>query len=140
MIKKGDNVTVHYRGVLTDGKEFDSSEGREPLQFTFGIGAMIPGFEKAVGTMKAGETKTVTIKAAEAYGPSRQDLVMEVPRDRLPPGLPSRVGDKLQMRNSRGGTTEVKIIKATDTAITIDANHELAGQDLIFTIKLLTVK
>jgi peptidylprolyl isomerase len=140
MPKKGDLVVVHYRGALTDGKEFDSSEGREPLQFTFGAGSMISGFEKAVSSMKVGETKTVTIKAKEAYGPFRKELVMEIGREKLPPGLPVKAGDKLQINNPRGGASAVRVIRTTDSSITVDANHELAGQDLVFTIKLLAIR
>jgi peptidylprolyl isomerase len=132
-------VVVHYRGTLNNGKEFDSSEGHEPLQFILGSGSMISGFEKAVSKMKIGETKTVTLKPAEAYGPVRKDLIMEIKRDRLPDGMSIKAGDKLQMRNSRGGSTEVRVIKATESSITVDANHELAGQDLTFTLKLIAV-
>jgi FKBP-type peptidyl-prolyl cis-trans isomerase 2 len=139
MVKRGDMVVVHYRGTLKNGKEFDSSEGHEPLQFILGSGSMIPGFEKAVGKMKLGETKTVTLKPAEAYGQIRKDLIMEVKRDRLPDGMSIKPGDKLQMRNSRGGSTEVRVIKTTEDSITVDANHELAGQELTFTLKLIAV-
>jgi peptidylprolyl isomerase len=140
MAKKGETVIVHYRGVLKNGREFDSSEGREPLQFTLGAGSMIPGFEKAVSKMKVGETKTVTVKASEAYGPYRKDLVMELPREKLPAGLSVKVGDQLQLKNPRGGTTKVNVVKVIDTSITVDANNELAGQDLIFTLKLIAVR
>jgi peptidylprolyl isomerase len=140
MAKKGDTVVVHYRGMLKDGKEFDSSEGREPLQLIIGAGSMIPGFEKAVSSMQVGETKTVTIKSKEAYGPVRRDLILEIKRDKLPPGLSPKAGDRLQTRNSRGGTSEVKVVKVTDASVTVDANHELAGQDLIFTIKMVAIK
>jgi FKBP-type peptidyl-prolyl cis-trans isomerase 2 len=139
MVKRGDMVVVHYRGTLKNGKEFDSSEGHEPLQFILGSGSMIPGFEKAVGKMKLGETKTVTLKPAEAYGQIRKDLIMEVKRDRLPDGMSIKAGDKLQMRNPRGGSTEVRVIKTTEDSITVDANHELAGQELTFTLKLIAV-
>lgn len=136
MVKKGETVVVHYKGMLKDGKEFDSSEGHEPLQFTIGSGSTIPGFEKAVSAMKTGETKTVTIKASEAYGPIRKNLIMEIQKEKLPPGISPKVGDKLKIRN---GTVEVKVINTTDTSITVDGNHELAGQDLIFTIKLIAI-
>jgi peptidylprolyl isomerase len=140
MAKKGDTVVVHYRGTLKDGKEFDTTECREPLVFTLGIGSMILGFEKAVSTMKVGETKTVTIKAREAYGQFHPELVKEIQRDKLPADLSTRVGDKLQMKNPRGETTQVKVIRVTDASITVDANHELAGQDLIFTLKLIALR
>ncbi len=137
MVKKGDRVIVHYMGTLKNGKVFDTSEGHEPLQFTLGAGTMIPGFEKAIVGMKVGETKTFTIPAAEAYGPYREDLVMDVPRDRLPPDLSPKAGDKLQMRDSRGGVVVVKVKKVSDSSITVDGNHELAGEDLTFQIKLM---
>ena len=137
MVKKGDRVIVHYQGTLKNGKVFDTSEGREPLQFTLGAGMMIPGFEKAIVGMKVGETKTFTIPAAAAYGPYRDDLVMEVPKDHLPPDLSPKAGDKLQMRDSRGGTVVVKVKKVGDSSITVDGNHELAGEDLTFQIKLM---
>jgi peptidylprolyl isomerase len=140
MVKKGEIVIVHYRGVLNNGKEFDTSEYREPLQFVMGAGSMIPAFEKAVSTMKIGEVKTVTIKSSQAYGPIRKDLIMEMPRDKLPSASASRVGDKLQVKNSRGETTVVRVVKITDTTITIDGNHELAGEDLTFTLKLIAIR
>lgn len=139
MVKKGDTVSVHYTGSLSDGTVFDSSEGREPLQFTLGSGMMISGFDKAVDGMEVGETKTVTIPAEEAYGPHRDDMVLEVPRERLPEDLLPEVGDRLQMRNSLGEYMVVKVTNTTDKSITIDANHELAGKDLTFKIKLVGV-
>jgi peptidylprolyl isomerase len=140
MAKKGETVVVHYRGVLKNGKEFDTSEYREPLLFVIGSGSMLPGFEKAVRTMKVGEVKTVTIKAAEAYGPVRKELIMEIQRDKLQDGMNSKVGDKLRVNNSRGQTVVVKVVKATDASITVDGNHELAGEDLTFTIKLMAIR
>lgn len=139
MAKKGDTVAVHYKGSLSDGTVFDSSEGREPLRFTLGAGSMIPGFEEAVNGMNIGDTKTVTIPAEEAYGPRRSDLELEIPREKLPPSLSPNVGDRLQMRTASGGTTIVMVTKTTDSSITIDANHELAGKDLTFEITLVSV-
>ncbi len=138
--KKGDTVAVHYTGTLSDGTEFDSSEGREPLEFTVGAGQMIAGFDKAVDGMKVGETKTVTIPAAEAYGPVRPELVMEFPKSSLPQGMNPKVGDQLQMRTASGGSAIVKVTKVTDSSITVDANHELAGKDLTFKIRLVEIK
>jgi FKBP-type peptidyl-prolyl cis-trans isomerase 2 len=137
MAKKGDTVVVHYRGMLKNGKVFDSTEGREPIQFIIGSGSMIKGFEKAVSSMKIGEIKTVTIKAKDAYGPISKNLILEIQRDKLPPGISPKVGDKLKIKN---GTAEVKVIKTTDTSITVDGNHEMAGQELIFTLKLAAIK
>jgi FKBP-type peptidyl-prolyl cis-trans isomerase 2 len=138
--KKGDKVAVHYTGTLSDGTQFDSSEGRAPLEFTVGAGQMIAGFDKAVDGMKVGETKTVTIPAAEAYGTVRPELVMEFPKSSLPQGMNPKVGEQLQMRNSSGGTAIVTVTRVTDSSITVDANHELAGKDLTFKIRLVEIK
>jgi peptidylprolyl isomerase len=140
MARRGDTVVVHYKGMLKDGKVFHSSEGQEPLQFIIGSGAVIPGFEKAVSSMKLGEIKTVTVKASDAYGKVNKNLVREIPRDKLPPELLVKVGDKLRINNLKGGTSEVRVVKTSDTSVTVDANHELAGQDLTFTLKLVAVK
>jgi FKBP-type peptidyl-prolyl cis-trans isomerase 2 len=139
MVKNGDTVRVHYTGKFSDGKVFDSSLEREPLQFTLGTGSMIPGFEKAVNGMELGETKTVTIPAGEAYGPRNENLVMEVHRDQLPEGMSPSVGDRLQVQDAHGHTTVVTVCKTTDSAIFIDANHEMAGKDLTFEIELVEV-
>ncbi len=139
MVKRGDRVTVHYRGTLKDGSVFDSSEGHEPLVFTLGEGSMIAGFEKGIGGMKIGQTKKFTIPAAQAYGPRQDNLVMVVPKSRLPEGLAVSTGGKIQMRDKHGGTVVVRVVKVTEDAITIDANHELAGEDLTFEVKLVAV-
>ncbi len=137
MVKKGDRVIIHYQGTLNNGKVFDTSEGHEPLQFTLGDNMMIPDFEKAIVGMKVGETKTFTIPAKKAYGLCRKDLIMEVPRDRLPSDMKPEVGDKLHIPDGRGGFTVVKITNVTDTSITVDGNHELAGEDLTFKVRLV---
>jgi peptidylprolyl isomerase len=133
--QNGDTVKVHYKGSLSDGTVFDSSEGRDPLEFTVGAGQMIQGFDKAVVGMKVGETKTVTIPADEAYGQHDDKYIMEIDRSELPQDINPTVGDKLQMQTSNGAMI-VTIIKVSDTTFTIDANHELAGKDLTFEIKL----
>jgi peptidylprolyl isomerase len=140
MARRGDTVVVHYKGMLKDGKVFDTSEGHEPLQFVIGSGAVIPGFEKAVSAMKPGETKTVTIKASDAYGKFHKNLVREIARDLLPPGLSPRAGDRLRIDNPKGGSSEVRVISTSDASVTVDANREFAGQDLTFTLKLVAVK
>ncbi len=140
MARRGDTVVVHYKGVLGNGKVFDSSEGQEPLQFVIGSGAVIPGFEKAVALMKLGEIKTVTVKAADGYGKLRKDLIREIPRDKLPPELSPKIGDKLRINSPKGGAGEVRVIGTSEGSITVDANPELAGQDLTFTLKLVAVK
>jgi peptidylprolyl isomerase len=136
--KAGDRVHVHYTGTLRDGTEFDSSRGREPLGFTLGSGQVVPGFDSAVTGMAVGERKTVTIPAAEAYGDARPELVQRVPRTQLPPGLEPSVGDRLQVGG--GGQRFVVVVRdVTEQEIVLDANHELAGQDLVFDLELVRI-
>jgi peptidylprolyl isomerase len=137
----GDTVQVHYTGKLADGTVFDSSAERGPLEFTLGAGQMIPGFEKAVFGMKVGEKKTVTIPADEAYGPYRDELVVEVPREKLPSDVTPEVGQQLGMRLPDGGTIIVTITDVSDNnTVTIDTNHPLAGKELTFEIELVKIK
>lgn len=138
--KDGDIVDVHYTGTLEDGSEFDSSAGGDPLQFTIGAGRMIPGFENAVYGMKVGETKTVTIPSAEAYGPRDEDLVMEVDRDQLPEGVEPTVGLQIGVTYEGGQQGPAIITEVTETTVTLDANHFLAGKDLIFELKLVKIR
>ncbi|MFC2020289.1 peptidylprolyl isomerase [Chloroflexota bacterium] len=138
--ENGNIVQVHYTGKLKDGTIFDSSTGREPLQFTLGAGQMIPGFDQAVLGMKIGESKTVTIPAEDAYGPSRDDLILVVPHEELPEGLNPRVGQPLQMTMEDGRSIDVIITEVSETTITLDANHSLAGKDLIFEIELVEIQ
>ena len=138
--KNGDTVQVHYTGKLADGTMFDSSVGREPLEFTLGAGQMIPGFEKAVLGMKVGEKKTFTIPSDEAYGPYRDDMMLEMSRDELPAGMTPEVGQRLGMRRPDGGTSIVTITSVSDNAVIIDANHPLAGKDLTFAIELVKIQ
>ena len=138
-VKNGDTVQVQYTGKLADGTVFDSSAERGPLEFTLGAGQLIPGFEKAVLGMKVGEKKTVTIPADEAYGPRREDMILEVPREKLPSGITPEVGLLLETNRPDGGTMVVVITNVTDTTVTIDANHPLAGKDLTFEIELVKI-
>ncbi|MGA7677554.1 MAG: peptidylprolyl isomerase [Dehalococcoidia bacterium] len=138
--KNGDTVQVNYTLKLADGTVIESSAGREPLEFTLGAGQVIPGFEKAVFGMKVGEKKTVTIPVDEAYGPRRDDLVGELPREKLPSGLTPEVGQQLVMTRPDGGKTMVTITGVSDNTVTIDANHPLAGKDLTFEIELVKIK
>jgi len=142
-MKEADNgniVQVHYTGKLEDGTVFDSSEGREPLQFTLGAGQMISGFDKAVLGMKIGESKTVNIPAEAAYGPSRDELIIEIPRGELPTEINPEVGLQLQMSQSDGRPVNVIITEVSETTITIDANHFLAGKNLVFEIELVSIQ
>lgn len=137
--KQGDTVRVHYTGRLGDGSEFDSSRGREPLEFEVGGGQVIAGFDEAVGGMSVGESKTVTIPAAEAYGARREEMVLTVGRDQFPPDLDPEVGQQLQMAQGN----QVAIVTVTDVAedaVTLDANHPLAGQDLTFDLELVSIR
>lgn len=137
--KKGNTVSIHYTGRLPDGTVFDSSRERDPLEFTLGEGRVIPGFEKAVEGMETGQSKTAEIPSGEAYGPRKEELVMEIPRERLPEGMDPDVGDQLQMTTADGQVVPVRVADADDGSVTVDANHPLAGQDLTFDIELVEV-
>jgi FKBP-type peptidyl-prolyl cis-trans isomerase 2 len=137
--KKGDIVRVHYRGLLQDGTVFDSSLEREPFEFTLGQGMVISGFENAILGMNEGETKRVEIKAEDAYGSYRDDLLMIVEKSMLPPNIDPIVGMNLRISSPDGNYKVVTVIDVTDNTITLDANHPLAGKDLIFEIKLLEI-
>jgi peptidylprolyl isomerase len=135
--KQGDNVKVHYTGRLEDGTVFDSSQDRDPLEFTLGEGQVIPGFEEAVQGMGEGESKTTTIAADEAYGPRRDDLILPVERDRFPEDVDPEVGQPLQMQTNDGQVVQVVVQEIKEGIVMLDANHPLAGQDLTFDIELV---
>ncbi|HHL73984.1 MAG TPA: peptidylprolyl isomerase [Bacteroidetes bacterium] len=137
--KNGDTVKVHYTGTLKDGSVFDSSREREPLEFTLGSGQLIPGFEEAVVGMNIGDSKTVTIAADDAYGQYRDDMRMEVPMEQFPDNITPEVGQQLQLSNPDGSTFLVVISEISDSGVTLDANHPLAGKDLTFEIELVEV-
>jgi len=135
----GDMVKVHYAGRLTDGTTFDTSLERDPLEFTLGEGELIAGFEQAVLGMATGESKTTTIPADQAYGPHHTERVIDVERHHLPSDLQPEIGQQLQMTRPDGTTLSVIITTVTETQVTLDANHPLAGQDLIFDITLVEI-
>lgn len=137
--KSGDRVKVHYSGFLEDGTVFDSSLEGDPFEFTLGEGMVIPGFENAVIGMDVGETKTVNIPFAEAYGPRRDELMATIERAQLPDHISPEVGMSLQVRTPDGSFTNVLITEVTPSTVTLDANHPLAGKDLIFEIKLVEI-
>ncbi len=139
MIENGQKVKIHYTGTLDDGSQFDSSAGRDPLEFEMGAGMVIPGFEKGVVDMEVGETKTIHIPAAEAYGEKRDEMIMEFERSQLPEDLEPQVGMGLQMQGPQGQAVPVQITAVAETTITIDANHPLAGQNLNFEMELIEV-
>ena len=137
--KYGDTVKVHYTGRLDDGTVFDTSADGDPLQFTIGSGQIIPGFEQAVVGMNPGESKTVKIPAEDAYGQRREDLIIEVEKSQLPEGLKPEVGLQLQSRQPDGRIVVLTIADMTESHVTLDANHPLAGKDLTFEIQLVEI-
>ncbi|WP_309083123.1 peptidylprolyl isomerase [Chelativorans sp.] len=137
--KTGDIVRVHYRGRLTDGTEFDSSEGREPLEFQVGGGQVIPGFERQVEGMEVGEKSTVTVPADDAYGMRDERQVQSVPREALPDDLDLRVGARLTATTRDGKQIPLTVVDVDDQQVTVDANHPLAGQDLVFDLELVEI-
>ena len=138
--QSGDLVRVHYTGRLADGTIFDTSMEREPFEFTLGGGELIPGFEQAVLGMTTGESRTATILADQAYGPHRAERVIDVERHHLPSDLQPELGQRLQMTRPDGTTVTVVVTTMTETQVTLDANHPLAGQDLIFDIMLVEIR
>lgn len=137
--KSGDTVRIHYTGTLDDGTEFDSSSGRDPLQFTIGSGQVIPGFDKAVEGMAVGDSKSVNIPAEDAYGPRRDNMVQDVPRTALPEDLDPVEGMALQAKGQDGNVINLTVTSVKDDAITVDANHPLAGKALNFDIELVDI-
>ncbi|AHM60446.1 peptidylprolyl isomerase fkbp-type [Flammeovirgaceae bacterium 311] len=136
--QKGDRVRVHYTGRLKDGNVFDSSQGREPLEFQIGAGMMIAGFDKAVDGMAVGDQKTVEIPSDEAYGARREEMVIDVPRQQVPEGVYPQVGQQLALNNG-GQQVPVVVKEVTEEKIVLDANHPLAGKDLVFDIELVDI-
>lgn len=136
--KTGDTVRVHYTGSLGSGEVFDSSRGREPLEFKLGTGQVIGGFDDAVTGMEPGQEKRVTIPSAEAYGEHRDDLVLQVARHQFPENITPQPGQQLQM-NQGGQAFVVTVTEVRDDTVTLDANHPLAGKDLIFDLELVEI-
>jgi peptidylprolyl isomerase len=136
--KQGDTVRVHYTGTLEDGQEFDSSRGLDPLTFTLGAGSVIQGFDDAVTGMAVGDEKRVTIPAAEAYGPRREELTLRLPRAELPPDLEIEEGSQLRMEQGEQSVV-VTVREVDDESVTLDANHPLAGESLTFNLRLVEI-
>ncbi len=137
--QEGNTVKIHYKGTLDDGSVFDTSEGREPLEFTVGSGQVIAGFDEAVTGMSVGEKKNVKIPVDKAYGPRNDDLVIPAPKEHIPADINPEVGQKLQMGGPNGELVVVTVTEITDSHVMLDANPPLAGEDLTFDIELVEV-
>lgn len=139
LAKLGDKVRVHYTGKLDDGTIFDSSIDRDPLEFTIGDGMIIPGFEQAVIGMSPGDSKVETIATENAYGPHLEEMVVVVDRQQMPPEIEPEVGQQLQIQQPTGQVIPVIITDVSSSAVTLDANHPLAGEELTFEINLVEI-
>ncbi|NNK68316.1 MAG: peptidylprolyl isomerase [Rhodobacteraceae bacterium] len=138
-VKSGDTVRIHYTGTLADGTTFDSSDGRDPLEFTVGSGQIIPGLDKAIPGMVVGDKKVVEVPVGEAYGARNPDARQAIPRDQIPADIPVEPGTQLQMRSPQGQVVPVTVVEASETEVVLDANHPLAGEDLTFAIELVDI-
>lgn len=134
--KSGDNVKIHYKGKLDDGSVFDSSEGKDPLEFKVGEGNIIPGVEEAVIGMSPEETTETTVPPEKAYGDYREDMVIEVDKSQFPEHIDPELGQQLELKQSEGQNIVVTVTDVGEEKITLDANHPLAGKDLTFEITL----
>ncbi|MGJ8621375.1 MAG: FKBP-type peptidyl-prolyl cis-trans isomerase [Yoonia sp.] len=137
--KSGDTVRINYTGTLNDGQQFDSSEGREPLEFVVGSGQIIKGLDAAIPGMAVGDTKDVNVPCAEAYGEHNPEAKQAVPREQIPAEIPLEVGTQLQMQTPQGQVVPVTVAEVTEAEVTLDANHPLAGQDLNFAIEVVGI-
>lgn len=137
--RNGDTVRVHYTGRLEDGTVFDASTGQDPLEFTIGQGQIIPAFEQALIGMNLDESKTIHIPAEDAYGPHREEMVLVVDRARFPAHIQPEIGLLLSLRQPDGRTVDVAVTAVSESSVTLDANHPLAGKDLTFHIQLVEI-
>jgi peptidylprolyl isomerase len=138
-VKHGDTVRIHYRGTLADGTEFDSSAGRDPLEFTVGSGEIITGLDRAPPGMAVGDRKTVTIAPEDAYGPRQPGASQAIARDQIPAEIPLALGTALQMRTPNGGMVQVTVTEVMEDSVTLDANHPLAGRELTFGFEIVSI-
>lgn len=138
-VKEGDVVRVHYTGKLTDGEQFDSSVGREPLEFTVGAGQMIKGFDDAMPGMSVGDKKTINIPPEHAYGEKNEQAIIEFPKENVPPEMKLEIGMQLQLKDQEGRPFPVTVSDIREDAVILDANHSLAGKELVFDIELMEI-
>ena len=138
-VKSGDKVKVNYTGKLRNGETFDSSEGREPLEFTVGGGQVIKGFDQGVMGMQVGDKRTVEIEVVDAYGEKNQDMIIEFPKTQFPADMKPEAGMQLMMNNGDGQSFPVLVKEVKEETVLLDANHPLAGEDLVFDIELVEI-
>jgi peptidylprolyl isomerase len=138
-VKKGDVVRVHYTGTLVDGSQFDSSVGRAPLEFTVGAGQMIAGFDAGVLGMIVGDKKTIQVDPDNGYGQKDPTAIIEFPTSNIPEGMAVEVGMKLNLQNQYGQPVPVEVVEVKEDIIIMDANHFLAGKDLVFEVELVEI-
>ena len=138
-VKEGDVVKVHYTGKLINGEQFDSSAGKEPLEFTVGAGQMIKGFDAAMPGMNLGEKKTINIAPEDGYGTRSEEAIIEFPKENVPAEMVLEPGMPLTLSNQAGQPVQVIVVEVKDDIIVLDANHFLAGQELIFDIELIEI-
>lgn len=138
-VKEGDVVRVHYTGSLTNGEQFDSSTGKEPLEFTVGAGQMIKGFDAAMPGMSIGEKKTINIAPEDGYGPINEEAIIQFPKENIPADMKLEPGMQLTLSDPAGNPMPVVVVELTETIVVLDANHFLAGKELIFDIELVEI-
>ena len=139
-VTNGDRVKIHYTGKLEDGHVFDSSQNRAPLDFTVGSQTVMPGIEESIIGMEVGDTKSIEISPEDAFGPRREELVVEVRRNDLPDHVTPAVGQRLQMQQPDGNPIDLIITDMNEKTVTLDANHPLAGQTLLFDLELVEIE
>ena len=137
--QNGDKVKVHYHGKLRSGEIFDSSQGRDPLEFELGSGQVIKGFDEGIKGMQVGDKKTIEIAVVDAYGEKQQEMIIEFPKDQFPPDMNPEAGMQLMMSNGSGQQFPVTIVEVKEESVVLDANHPLAGQELIFDLELVEI-
>lgn len=137
--KDGDTIRIHYTGTLANGEQFDSSEGREPLEFILGTGQIIRGLEAGIVGLAKGDTKKVEITAADAYGDHDPEKTQKVKRDMIPPEIELQIGLQLGASTQSGEQIMFTVVELNDDEVTMDGNHPLAGKDLIFDIEIVDI-